>query len=100
MTRLAEQTPGKCGWCGRALMGARYCCDRCEYEGGKAKRRITPSEKVCIVCGETFLPKRSDAKTCGDRCRQRLRRHGVTVTRNPGAAAAAGGADNRDGEDR
>jgi hypothetical protein len=34
--------------------------------------------KMCASCGELFTPMRADARTCSDRCRQRLRR-GVVV---------------------
>jgi len=38
------------------------------------RRRVTHEPMVCPVCDETFTPTRSDAATCPDRCRQRLRR--------------------------
>jgi hypothetical protein len=39
-----------------------------------ARRRVEQEPKVCASCGATFMPARSDARTCSDRCRQRLRR--------------------------
>ena len=38
------------------------------------RRRVTPQPMVCEVCGKSFTPRRSDARTCSDRCRQRLHR--------------------------
>jgi predicted nucleic acid-binding Zn ribbon protein len=45
-----------------------------QRERHNARRRKTPEPKTCTVCGTTFTPKRRDAKTCSDRCRQRLAR--------------------------
>lgn len=48
-----------------------------ERVGAVVQRRL---EGVpCAVCGKLFQPKRSDAATCGDRCRQRLHRQRVTA---------------------
>lgn len=40
------------------------------------------ASRQCAVCGKTFHPKRSDARTCSGKCRQRLSVSGVTL-RNP-----------------
>lgn len=40
-------------------------------------------EKICMVCGKEFTPKRSDACTCGDKCRQALSRSRKKITRPP-----------------
>ena len=48
--------------------------DPAAWEAQKAARRVEPTETWCAACGEMFTPKRSDAKTCSDRCRQALRR--------------------------
>jgi hypothetical protein len=41
--------------------------------------------KLCASCGELFTPSRSDARTCSDRCRQRLRRgHAATLLTDTG----------------
>jgi predicted nucleic acid-binding Zn ribbon protein len=71
--------PKPCGHCGRSIRWgypAGFCSDRCAYEAGKVARRVDRKPRACEVCGEEFTPKRSDAKTCSDRCRQRLRRSG------------------------
>jgi predicted nucleic acid-binding Zn ribbon protein len=94
MAEIAEQTGGRCGWCERRLMGDRYCCDRCEYEAGKARRRVDPTEKTCVVCGKAFTPKRSDAKTCSDAHRQKLRRSRLVADR--GGLRRTRTTDNRD----
>jgi hypothetical protein len=33
--------------------------------------------RECIVCGQPFVAARRDARTCTDRCRQRLARSGL-----------------------
>jgi hypothetical protein len=37
---------------------------------------------ICVVCGRTFAARRSDARTCDDTCRQRLRRARSVTTAN------------------
>ena len=44
------------------------------------RRRVTPQPKTCEVCGTTFTPARSDAKTCSAKCRMALSR--ATAKRN------------------
>jgi len=39
-----------------------------------APRRVRHREIACEVCGDMFMPKQSTAKTCSDKCRQRLHR--------------------------
>jgi predicted nucleic acid-binding Zn ribbon protein len=41
-----------------------------------SERTAAKREKVCVVCEVAFTATRSHAKTCSDRCRQRLRRQG------------------------
>jgi hypothetical protein len=53
-----------------------YCSDQCRWTWRRADK-TTLHEKVCEGCGETFESKRSDARTCSDRCRQRVYRRGV-----------------------
>jgi hypothetical protein len=50
------------------------CSSACDRERRNARRRVAPSEKFCESCGERFVPKRSDARTCSARCRKRLSR--------------------------
>ena len=76
--------PKPCGHCGRSIRWGwpyGFCCERCAYEDEKASRRVERTEVSCEVCGEPFTPKRRDAKTCSDRCRQRKRRERVTAAR-------------------
>jgi predicted nucleic acid-binding Zn ribbon protein len=63
-----------------------FCSDRCRNRYYSARhRQLYPRKKKpltlanCIVCGENFKRKRSDAKTCSATCRQRSRRR-RTVT--------------------
>jgi hypothetical protein len=35
---------------------------------------------VCAACGSEFEPRRRDARTCSDRCRQRAHRRGDRAT--------------------
>jgi hypothetical protein len=50
------------------------CCRRCKGRLKYDARRVSPSGCPCVVCGGSFTAKRSDAKTCGPTCRQKLRR--------------------------
>jgi predicted nucleic acid-binding Zn ribbon protein len=86
--------PTPCGNCGRIIRWSythrttsrkmdSYCSEACHYEAAKAARRVTPKPRKCSApgCNNTFTPKRKDAKTCSDRCRQRLRRGGKKAKR-------------------
>ena len=42
------------------------------FDGARARRRVRHEQIDCAVCGELFTPKRNDAVTCSNRCRQRL----------------------------
>ena len=48
-----------------------------------SKRKCKPlrTRKTC-VCGRTFLAKRSDARFCGQSCRRRAAKRGLTATDN------------------
>jgi len=54
----------------------RVCCDDCRRSmlnaRARARRRVRHEQIDCAVCGELFTPKRNDAVTCSNRCRQRL----------------------------
>ena len=54
----------------------RVCSWACAYmvklARSKVVRRVERFTEICDGCGERFVPKRSDARTCGNRCRQRL----------------------------
>ena len=77
----------RCKGCGRVmrhfpsadgglLRFPRVCSWACAYmvklARSKVLRRVERSTEICDGCGERFVPKRSDARTCGNRCRQRL----------------------------
>jgi hypothetical protein len=78
----------RCSGCGRPMrvhwrrhgraLRARCCCEECfrkaTLRGANERRRVRRREKVCAVCGEKFIPGKSNAKTCGSRCRQQLHR--------------------------
>jgi predicted nucleic acid-binding Zn ribbon protein len=52
----------------------RVCCDDCRRSmlNARARARVRHEQIDCAVCGELFTPKRNDAVTCSNRCRQRL----------------------------
>jgi hypothetical protein len=86
-----------CPWCERPLTFtfqqhwrdarrkiADACCRDCEnhIEYGHVK----PKSISCVVCNTEFVPKRSDATTCSNRCRQqlfRLKKAGLYVELPP-----------------
>ena len=43
-------------------------------EANKLRRRVVLKAKRCAACQNWFRPKRRDAMTCGDACRQALHR--------------------------
>jgi hypothetical protein len=59
------------------LAKPRACCVSCENRLAYNARRVAATDRPCLVCGEAFTAKRSDAKTCGPTCRQKLRRREV-----------------------
>ena len=58
----------------------REARERARAEAAKAKRHANRKEIPCPSCGGLFVPVRTDAKTCSNKCRQRMHRarHGVT----------------------
>ena len=77
----------RCEACGRPLRvnrdrawyhTERVCCDDCRRSmlnaRARARRRVRHEQIDCAVCGELFTPKRNDAVTCSNRCRQKLHR--------------------------
>jgi hypothetical protein len=60
------------GW--RSDLDAPLCCADCRRlarnEKNKLRRRVEHEAMICIACGESFVPKRADAVTCSNRCRQ------------------------------
>jgi hypothetical protein len=74
----------RCRACGRPLRISATnraalsptCCERCarahRTRKNKLRRRIPEHEPIaCIVCGASFVPRRIDARTCSNKCRQR-----------------------------
>lgn len=57
--------------------GAR-CCSACraaaERDRKRRQRGTDLSDRLCDACGESFTPKRSDARCCSGRCRAALSR--------------------------
>jgi predicted nucleic acid-binding Zn ribbon protein len=77
----------RCEACGRPLRlyrdlyqyhTQRVCCDDCRRSmlnaRARVRRRVRHQQIDCAVCGEPFTPKRNDAVTCSNRCRQKLHR--------------------------
>jgi hypothetical protein len=74
-----------CPTCARPMYFSRHidrpvpCSYQCSYRHKIAKqlehRRVQPNEKICARCQKSFVPKRDDAVTCSNRCRQALHRH-------------------------
>jgi hypothetical protein len=50
------------------------CTPYCGQQHRLRQTRLTPQEKICASCSKSFLPRRNDAVTCSDRCRQRVHR--------------------------
>src|SRR5262245_46376784 len=82
--------PLPCGGCGRPVHNITFqpppsccfCCQRCAPAARAARarerRRLARCDRSCERCGETFEPKRADAKFCSSACRQAAYRHRVT----------------------
>ena len=73
----------RCAWCGCRMIAhdvqgrLKYCRDSCKEQAVEERRQLRQTEthsKRCAVCDETFLSKRSDAKTCSEKCRKRMQR--------------------------
>ena len=66
-----------CAGCGLSLVvydqmeGRRFCSWMCrmEFNDNHYKKPVVREEKACGHCGESFTPKRKDAKTCSPKCR-------------------------------
>lgn len=90
-------TLAQCQHCGQKMVGNRslwrktrggYCSKLCfDAEGAEyrqwdaarkrrayAAQRTPPEPRNCAHCGDSFEPKRSDAKTCSQRCRVAMHR--------------------------
>lgn len=89
ITEKAEGTVRKiiCKGCGRAfytqIKTKKYCyyglCGNRGYQKELKQRRLEQRrDTVCQTCGQTFTPKRSDARFCCNACRQKAYRQSVT----------------------
>jgi hypothetical protein len=58
----------------RPLTCSYQCNYRRKLKRQLARKRVVHAPIACAVCGETFEPRRADAKTCSGRCRQKLYR--------------------------
>lgn len=67
-----------CIVCERLFFGLRTttCTEKCAAKRRKAThvqstkpRRVTHEDRPCQQCGESFTPRRSDARFCSGRCR-------------------------------
>src|SRR5215831_8217814 len=76
----------RCRTCGRPVriaptrqqVTSPTCCDVCQERDrlsrNMVRRRVTHKHRRCAQCGELFMPKRADATTCSNRCRQAAHR--------------------------
>jgi hypothetical protein len=46
------------------------CSRRCSEEYARIRKRVQVGPRDCQVCGESFTPKRGDARFCSNACRQ------------------------------
>lgn len=76
---------GPCGGCGRLVFDQTFRSKRwaiCSYRCRKIienrqqleRRRVRHQPVSCASCQKEFTPRRKDAVTCGNSCRQRLHR--------------------------
>jgi hypothetical protein len=86
--RLADLEQRPCETCARTMYLDGYhrshrrrpltCSYRCNYrrklKHQSERKRVEHEPRLCAHCGEMFEPARSDAKTCSNKCRQKLYR--------------------------
>jgi len=88
--------PHSCEGCGRLVhygvdrqLGVRrngtlftVCSNRCQWTLANRRRsRILQIERHCDRCGDPFVPTRSDARFCSDRCRVAAHRRKQSLER-------------------
>jgi hypothetical protein len=65
-------------WTGGLHRTQRVCCDDCRRSlfnaRARERRRVRHEPMHCAVCERPFTPKRNDAVTCSNTCRQSLHR--------------------------
>jgi hypothetical protein len=54
------------------------CTPYCGQQHRLRQTRVMPQQRPCASCGESFLPRRNDAATCSNACRQRMHRQRAT----------------------
>ena len=61
------------------------CCADClrlaANTRNRRRRRVQHAEQTCVVCRQRFVPKRTDAVTCSNRCRQQAHRQRLANSR-------------------
>jgi hypothetical protein len=78
-------TNGEGAWTPSIAACSSYCAEKARA----ARRRVEHEPRTCKWCGQPFVPKRSDAKTCKDACRQavsRSKRAALVPNRDEGKA--------------
>ena len=50
------------------------CSKRCQERAAEEQRRVERPQRACDVCGNEFVPSRSDARFCKPACRQKAYR--------------------------
>jgi hypothetical protein len=70
-----EITCAGCGQAMRSRFEVRTCSNRCYQRERRARRRARASPARCLVCGQSFQPKRRmNARYCSAACEQRAYR--------------------------
>jgi predicted nucleic acid-binding Zn ribbon protein len=88
---------GHCENCGREIrhwdLSQRLpsaCSVECRLlaanKRSRERRRVEHETIACVQCGESFTPERDDAKTCSNRCRQKLYRETLRTKRGASRA--------------
>jgi hypothetical protein len=73
-----------CRWCVRPIhvrgVMRAFCAGLCASRFRNrvvALRGTVARQRACVACQQPFVARRADARSCGDRCRQRLHRRRV-----------------------
>ena len=69
------------GWVvtGSGLTCTARCNRRAILDQAKAARHANRKPRTCPICAAEFIPKRDDAVTCSNKCRQALYRRNAKV---------------------
>jgi hypothetical protein len=63
----------------------KYCCETCMTKAGiksKKEKKSQDRKRECRLCGETFIPARSDSEFCSVKCRQTAYRERKSSTKS------------------